>query len=175
MTATDDRQFPTALAAALAAPFDYDGGEGIDFEPFDAFLCAEDTTDWLRLWTGNDEATSDNFRVFGQNGAGGYAAFWLARPDRPLTDQPVVFMGSEGETGVVAADLADFLWVLAAGFGPCEATTDYHLDRTPHPSPERIAVAERFAPDRQRPAEALIEHAGQEFPDFDDIIFELCR
>jgi hypothetical protein len=175
VTVTDDRRFPTALAAALAVPFDYDSGEGIDFEPFDAFLCAEDTTDWLRAWTGNDELTGDDFRVFGQNGAGGYAAFWLAGPDRPLADQPVVFMGSEGETGVVAADLADFLWVLAAGFGPFEASTDYHFDWTPHPSPERTAVAERFAPNRRRPAEAVIEQAGQEFPDFDDIVFELCR
>jgi hypothetical protein len=175
VTATDDRQFPTALAAALAVPFDYDGGEGINFEPFDAFLSVEDTTGWLRAWTGNEELTGDDFRVFGQNGAGGYAAFWLVRPDRPLADQPVVFMGSEGETGVVAADLADFLWVLAAGFGPFEASSDYHFDWVPHTSPKRTAVAERFAPDRPRPAEAVIEQAGQEFPNFDDIVFELCR
>ncbi|MET8630233.1 SMI1/KNR4 family protein [Kitasatospora sp. NPDC004669] len=175
MTATDDRRFPTALAAALAVPFDYNGGAGIDFEPFDTFLCAEDTTDWLRAWTGNDELTGENFRVFGQDGSGGYAAFWLARPDRPLTDQPVVFMGSEGETGVIAADLADLLWVLAAGIGPSEASTDHHLDQKPNPSPQRTAIAEQFAPNRWRPAKAIIEQAGKEFPDFDDIVFELCR
>ncbi|GAA2277823.1 hypothetical protein GCM10010430_74680 [Kitasatospora cystarginea] len=55
-------------------PFDYDGGEGIDFESFDAFLSAEDTTDWLRAWTDNAELTGSNFRVFGQNGSGGYLA-----------------------------------------------------------------------------------------------------
>ncbi|MFJ7250295.1 SMI1/KNR4 family protein [Kitasatospora sp. NPDC098652] len=175
MTAADDRRFPCPLAAALAVPFDYGGGEGIDFEPFDAFLSAEDTTDWLRLWSGNDELTGDGFRVFGQDGTGGCAAFWLARPDRPLTDQPVVVLGSEGGTGVVAADLADFLWVLAAGTGPFEATVDNDPDRTPRPSPERTAVAERFAPQRRRPARAITEQAGQEYPHFDDIVLELCR
>ncbi|MFH9355728.1 SMI1/KNR4 family protein [Kitasatospora sp. NPDC017646] len=175
MTTTDDRRFPAGLAAALAVPFDYDGSEGIDFDPFDAFLSAEDTTDWLRLWTGNSELTGDDFRVFGQNGAGGYAALWLGRPGLPLADQPVVFLGSEGESGVVAADLADFLWVLAAGYGPFEATTGHHLDRTPRPSPERTAIAERFAPRRRRPADTITEHAGQEFPEFDDIVSDLCR
>ncbi|MFF2082060.1 SMI1/KNR4 family protein [Kitasatospora sp. NPDC058162] len=174
MTATDDRRFPAPLAAALAAPFDYDRGEGVDFEPFDAFLSAGDTTDWLRAWTGNPELTGDDFRLFGQHGTGGYAAIWLARPGRPLAEQPVVVLGSEGQTGVVATDLADFLWVLAAGLGPFEATVDNDPDRTPRPSPERTAVAERFAPERRRPAAAVIEQATAEFPDFDDVVFELC-
>ncbi|WP_406309005.1 MULTISPECIES: hypothetical protein [unclassified Streptomyces] len=46
MTPTDDRQFPAALAPAMAAPFDYAGGDGVDFEPFAAFLSAEETMDW---------------------------------------------------------------------------------------------------------------------------------
>lgn len=96
MTATDEQQFPPALAAALAVPLDYRDGDGVDFEPFSAFLSAEDTTDWFQAWTGNAELSGDDFRVFGQDGAGGYAAFWTTRPDRPLTEQPVVFLGSEG-------------------------------------------------------------------------------
>ena len=97
---TDDRKFPEELAAALALPFVYDGGDGVDFEPFSAFLSAEETTDWFRAWTGNAELSGDDFRVFGQDGSGGYAAFWLIRQRSPLVDQPVVFLGSEGETGV---------------------------------------------------------------------------
>ncbi|MFG3226532.1 SMI1/KNR4 family protein [Kitasatospora sp. NPDC048194] len=175
MTHTDDRRFPPALAAALAAPFDFDDGEGIDFEPFPTFLSAEDTTDWFRAWTGNTELNGDDFRVFGQDGTGGYAAFWLIRPDRPLPDQPVVFLGSEGETGVLARDLGDFLWLLAGGFGPCEAATSYEPDRTPRPDPELTAVAERFAPDRRQPPTAVVEQATLEFPDFEDTIMDLCR
>lgn len=122
MTTADDRRFPDALAAAMTVPFDYDDGKGVDFEPFPAFLSAKETTDWLRAWTGNGELEGDIFRVFGQDGTGGYAAFWMIRPDRPLADQPVVFLGSEGETGVVARDLGAFLWVLAGGFGPSVGT-----------------------------------------------------
>ncbi|MFG2950510.1 SMI1/KNR4 family protein [Streptomyces adustus] len=175
MPPTDDRQFPAALAAALAVPFDYNDGDGIDFEPFPAFLTAEDTTDWFQAWTSNGQLNGDAFRVFGQDGTGGYAAFWLVRPGQPLEKQPVVFLGSEGETGVVAASLGDFLWLLADGFGPLEAATDYDSDRTAQPHEAFTAIARRFAPDRPQPAAAVIEQAVKEFPDFDDTIMELCR
>ncbi|WP_371794475.1 hypothetical protein [Streptomyces sp. NBC_01718] len=99
MTPTADRQFPAALALAMAVPFDYAGGDGVDFEPFAAFLPAEETTGWLRAWTGNGELRGDDFRVFGRDGSGGYAAVWLVRPNRVLGGQPVVLLGSEAETG----------------------------------------------------------------------------
>ncbi|SDT73273.1 hypothetical protein SAMN05216371_4447 [Streptomyces sp. TLI_053] len=175
MTQTSDRRFPAALAAALAVPFDHDDGRGIDFEPFPAFRSAEDTTDWFRAWTGNTDSSGDDFRVFGQDGTGGYAAFWLVRPGRPLVDQPVVFLGSEGETAVLARDLGDFLWLLAGGFGPWEAATLYQPDWSPSPDQQLTAVAERFAPDRRQSPGAVIEAASREFPDFDDRIMALCR
>ncbi|WP_411093243.1 SMI1/KNR4 family protein [Streptomyces sp. 049-1] len=175
MTAIHDREFPAALAAALAAPFDYNDGNGVDFEVFPAFLSAEETTDWFRAWTGNGELDGDSFRVFGQDGTGGYAAFWLVRPHRPLDDQPVVFLGSEGETGVVARDLGAFLWLLAGGYGPWEAATSYEPDWTPRPNQELAAVAERFAADCKQSAAVVVEQATREFPDFDDTIMELCR
>ncbi|MGW0941489.1 SMI1/KNR4 family protein [Streptomyces sp. NPDC002623] len=175
MIDTDDRQFPAALAAALAIPFDYNDGDGVDFEPFQAFLSAQETTDWFRAWTGNAELSGDGFRVFGQDGSGGYAAFWLIRLSCPLVDQPVVFLGSEGETGVVARDLGAFLWLLAGGFGPWEAAASDEPDWTPSHNHELAAVAERFAADRQQSAAAVIEQATREFPDFDGTVMELCR
>ncbi|MER7181709.1 SMI1/KNR4 family protein [Streptomyces hyaluromycini] len=175
MIPTDDRQFPAALAAALVLPFDYDDGNGVDFEPFPAFLSIEETTDWFRAWTGNAELNDGRFRVFGQDGTGGYAAFWLIRPHRPLVDQPVVFLGSEGETGVVARDLSAFLWLLAGGYGPREATTSYEPGWTARHNQELTAVAERFAADHEQSAAAIIEQATREFSDFDDTIMELCR
>ncbi|MFV0129455.1 SMI1/KNR4 family protein [Streptomyces sp. HMX112] len=175
MTFADDRQFPVALAAAMAVPFDYAGGDGVDFEPFMAFLSAEETTDWFRAWTGNGELCGDDFRVFGQDGSGGYAALWLVRPGLPLTDQPIVFLGSEGDTGVVARDLGAFLWLLADGFGPWEAATSYEPDWTPRPNDELAAIAERFAPEQRQSAATVIEQAAVEFPGFDDTIMGLCR
>ena len=159
----------------MAAPFDYDDGDGVDFEPFPAFLSAGETTDWFRAWTGNDGLNGDDFRMFGQDGTGGYAALWLARPDAALTGQPVVFLGSEGETGVVASDAADFLWLLADGLGPCEAADPQERGRAPRPNPELTSVAEKFAPGRNRSAATVIALAAQEFPGFDDTIAELCR
>ncbi|TQF04700.1 SMI1/KNR4 family protein [Kitasatospora acidiphila] len=176
MTLTDDRGFPAALAAALAVPFEDDEHSWVDFEPYPAFEAAEDTAWWFRLWTGNKEVDGGQFRVFGMNGAGGYAAFWLVRPGRPVTEQPVVFLGSEGETGVVARDLGDLLWLLAGGYGPAEAACpDPSGDWTPRANPEITAIAERFAPDRRRSPEAVIEAAAREFPDFEDTVSELCR
>ncbi|MET7289812.1 SMI1/KNR4 family protein [Streptomyces sp. NPDC005573] len=175
MNTAEDLRFPPALAAALAVPFDYDDGDGVDFEAFPAFLSAEDTTDWFRAWTGNAELTGDDFRVFGQDGSGGYAAVWTARPHRPLAEQPVVFLGSEGETGVIASDLAGFLWLLAAGLGPREAATTDDPGWSPRPDHALTEVAERFAAGHRRPPSAIVERAGREFPDFDDMIMELCR
>ncbi|WP_030412728.1 hypothetical protein [Streptomyces sp. NRRL S-1448] len=169
----DDRRFPPALAAVAEAGFDVgDDGEGVDFEPFDAFESAEETTDWLRHWTGNHELDGDAFRFFGMDGTGGRAAIWCARPGRPLAEQPVVFLGSEGECGVVAGDLSGFLWVLADGLGPVEAVV---FDHDAHPDPALTALAERYATTPRRTAEQIIEEAEAEFPTFCEDIDALCR
>ncbi|QIQ02096.1 SMI1/KNR4 family protein [Streptomyces liangshanensis] len=177
MTSSEDRHFPAPLASAMAVRLDHVGVDGVDFEPFTTFLTADETTDWFRAWTGNRELSGDEFRVFGQDGTGGYAAFWLVRPDQPLTEQPVVFLGSEGETGVVARDLGAFLWLLAAGVGPWEAATSHDPEPgwTPHPNRDLTAIAAQFAPDHRASAAAVIEQATGEFPDFDDTLMNLCR
>ncbi|WP_330461667.1 hypothetical protein OIB37_35320 [Streptomyces sp. NBC_00820] len=42
---------------------------------------------------------------------------------RALVEQPIISLGSEGETGIVARNLGAFLWLPADGFGPREAAT----------------------------------------------------
>ncbi|MFF5935351.1 SMI1/KNR4 family protein [Streptomyces sp. NPDC012508] len=172
-TTGDERRFPTALAEVARTEFDYDEGEGIDFEPYDAFDSAEETTDWLRHWTGNHELDGGAYRVFGQDGTGGLAAIWCTRPGRPLVEQPVVFMGSEGERGVVAGNLSDFLWVLADGFGPMEAAL--YVEREARPDRALAGLAERHATTPRRPAREIVVGARAEFPGFSDGIDELCR
>lgn len=168
-----DRTLPPALAAVNALTYDYDDGNGVDFEPYDEFLSAEDTADWIRAWTGNPELDGAEYRVFGQDGTGGYAALWLIRDGQPLTAQPVVFFGSEGELGVVARDLGDYLWVLAGGFGPLEAVSypdgDRELDM------ERGDLAAQFAPDQEKSARDAIRLAREAFPDFEATIRAQCR
>ncbi|MEU5366439.1 SMI1/KNR4 family protein [Streptomyces sp. NPDC005925] len=169
----DDRAFPPALADVARTEFPYDDGDGIDFEPYDAFVTAEETTDWLRHWTRNHELDGEAYRLFGQDGTGGLAAVWFGRPGRPLADQPVVFMGSEGENGVVAGNLSDFLWVLADGCGPFEAVV-FEDDRS-RPHAALTALAERHATTPRRPARAVIAEARAEFPTFAEDIEALCR
>ncbi|MCW8379524.1 SMI1/KNR4 family protein [Streptomyces justiciae] len=172
---TDDthRAFPPALASISRTEFDYDDGDGIDFEPYDAFLTADDTTAWLRHWTGNHELDCAAYRFFGQDGTGGGAALWCVREGHQLADQPVVFLGSEGETGVVAGNLSDFLWVLADGFGPLEATL--FPTRAPRPNAHLTALAHRHATTPRRSAHAIFAAARAEFPTFDEDMEQLCR
>ncbi|WGD41484.1 SMI1/KNR4 family protein [Streptomyces cathayae] len=169
----EDRCLPPALADVARAEFDYADGDGIDFDPYDVFYSAEETTGWLRQWTGNPDVDGDAYRVFGQNGAGGLAAVWYGRPGRPLTEQPVVFMGSEGECGVVAGNLSDFLWVLADGTGPLESVL--YEEHEARPNLELTELAERHATTPRRPARDIITEARAEFPTFTDGIDELCR
>lgn len=173
-TTGDDRRFPPALTDVSRVEFDYgDEGEGVDYLPYEAFKSAEETTDWLRLWTANHELDGDAYRVFGQDGSGGLAALWCVRAGRPLAEQPVVFMGSEGECGLVAGDLSGFLWVLADGFGPREAAL--HEEREACPDAALTAIAERHATTPRRPAREIITEAQAEFATFEDDLFELCR
>jgi hypothetical protein len=170
--------FPAALAEAFEVGFSWDYDEetdeatGCDFEPYAAFEPLETTAWWFRLWTGNPSVTGEEFRFFGTTGAGDYAGFWLVRPGLPLADQPVVFVGSEGERGVIARDLGDLLWLFAAGLGPREAFDDPSYGA---PSAEFAAVAERYAPGSGRSAAEIVGAARAEFAFFSDYIDSLCR
>jgi hypothetical protein len=170
---SDNRCFPSALADVARVESIYHEGDGVDFEPYDTFESAAETTDWLRHWTGNHELDGDVYRVFGQDGTGGLAALWLVRPGRELTEQPVVFMGSEGECGVVAGNLSDFLWLLADGTGPMEAVEYESHDSRPDAALGELA--ERHATTPRRSAQEIITEARATFPSFVQNVEALCR
>lgn len=168
-----DQTFPEVLADLHQLDFDYDDGDGIDFEPYDEFMSADETVDWLRAWTGNDDIGATEYRVFGQDGTGGYAAFWIVREGKPLLEQPIVFYGSEGAVGVVASDFADYLWLLAGGIGPMEAV-EYGADDS-EPNEEFTAFAQKHAAQAKKSPADVIERARAEFPDFESSVRALCR
>lgn len=91
----------------------------------------------------------------------------------PIALAEVVEVGSEGERGVIARDLADLLWLFAAGFGPLEAFSD--PDREPEPNEAFQAIAERHAPGRHRSAAEIVAAARAEFPNFSELIDAMCR
>ncbi|MFJ4121960.1 SMI1/KNR4 family protein [[Kitasatospora] papulosa] len=182
-TDTDDRTFPAALTEVAEVDFYYghdDTGEAadegdyrIDFEPDTKFASAEWTTDLFRSWTGNKEIDGDAYLPFGRDGSGGQAMIWRARPGHPLADQPIVFLGSEGECGVVAGNLSDFLWVLADGYGPAEAALADEFESEPEETLTRIA--ERRATTPRRTAAEIVTETRAEFPAFKDDIHAMCR
>lgn len=168
--AQDAGDFPAPLAELAAISFLPDG---IEYEPFDRFLSGEETTEWLRAWTGNAAVDGDAFRVFGQDCSGGHAAFWLVRDGEPLVRQPIVFLGSEGEIGVVASNLSDFLWLLAEGSGPMEVVEGEEPPGRPPAGVE--AIAERHAGAPRRTAAEVVAAARNEFADFGATIEALVR
>jgi hypothetical protein len=172
--------FPAALAEAFAVGFSWeydeetDSAVGCDFEPYPAFEAPERTAWWFRLWTGNPAVDGGEFRFFGTTGAGDYAGFWLVRAGAPVAQQPVVFVGSEGERGVIARDLRDLLWLFASGFGPREAFDDPSAPAAA--SAEFLAVAQRYAPGVPVPSAAEITAAARaSFPGFSAYLDALCR
>jgi hypothetical protein len=171
-----ERAFPGLLTELHQLTFDYAAGQGYDFEPYRKFLSEAETRDWIRAWTGNDELDGAEFFVFGQDGTGGYAAFWLARLGAPLLHQPVVFLGSEGTSGVVAPNLADYLWLLAGGVGPCEAIEQpRHPPAAAHLSAAFRDFAQKHASSGHRMPAEIVEAAQREFPDFPTHIEAICR
>ncbi|MEV0725516.1 SMI1/KNR4 family protein [Micromonospora purpureochromogenes] len=168
-------RLPAPLREAHDGGFDYDGGDGIDFEPYDAFLTLAETAEWWQAWSGNPSMDGVDFRIFGKDGTGGLAACWLVRPGEPIERQPVVFLGSEGEMSVIARDLAAYLWLLAGGFGPMEATMWPQHEHRPRPDTRRTTIAERYAPQARQTAPEVIEAARAEFPDFEPFIESLCH
>jgi len=167
-----DQTFPALLAELHELDVDFDE-DNIDFEPYQEFLCAEDNAAWIRSWTKNDSLNASEYRVFGQDGTGGYAAFWLVRKDKPLLDQPIVFFGSEGELGMVARDFYDYLWLLAGGYGPYEAVeSKRHKAKV---NSEFLRFAERNAKSRKKKPQEVVAAAKAEFPKFEADVRAVCK
>ena len=163
--------FPALLHELHQLEFDYADGDGIDFEPYPAFLPEQEVLRWFKAWTGNDAADGSRFRIFGQDGTGGYAAICMQHDDRPLLQQPIVFLGSEGEIGVIARDFDDYLWLLAGGLGPFEAVNYADDARATHPAfADFRAFAEQHAKSARRPASRILADAAVAFPNFADWI-----
>lgn len=151
---------PTALVDLQDVEF-YDWE--VDFCVALEVWSAEETTRWWRRWTRNDEANADDLRIIGEDNSGGYAAFWLVRDGLPETEQPVVFLGSEGEVGVVANNLSDLLWLLAGGVGPWEVVAEDVNGRDPIPEVEELVEPYVTTPRRSPPE--IVETARAQSPD----------
>ncbi len=166
------RQMPEILRELNRVGYEYADGAGIDFEGFDEFLPESETQEWFKAWTGNADADGSPYLIFGQDGTGGYAAFWLTRRSASLLDQPIVFFGSEGELGVVARNFSEYLWLLAGGYGPYEAICYLIEERAVDRNLVDFA-AQHSQASKLSVAEALLA-ARAEYPDFTQEIRRRC-
>jgi hypothetical protein len=146
------RELPSVMKELHRLEFEYADGSGMDFEPYTEFLGEDETRNWIRAWTGNMSLDGTEYRIFGQDGSGGYAAFWCVRPNVSVLGQPIVFFGSEGELGVLASDFWDYLWLLAGGFGPYEALAypDGERRHTPNSPRSQASTLARTKAHRQK-------------------------
>ena len=166
------RIFPAALSELHKFEFDYDDGEGIDFEPYEEFTSRKEVEEWFKAWTGNKNAECDDYLIFGQDGTGGYAAIWPICQGKALLDQPIVFFGSEGELGVIASNFSDYLWLLSSNIGPYEAVA-YPDDERPT-NDVFLAFANAHATTSRRKVSEIVEAAQFAFPKFEGSIHALC-
>lgn len=172
MATDENRVLPVALKEAHALGF-FEDHDGHDFQPDDEFEWSVETTGWWHAWTGNPAAGDAPFRVFGVDGSGGKAAFWLRVPGAAIERQPIVFLGSEGELRVVARDLSDYLWLLANGVGPLETVDGIHRD--PEPITALVELAQRHTGTSARSLEAVMEAADSELPALTALIESTTR
>jgi hypothetical protein len=155
--------FPPALSALAALGM----LDGVDFEAGEEW-----STGGPKAWTRNPDAERE-FAVFGYDGSGGMVAFWLVNPGA-IVNQPVVLLGSEGEVGVVASDLADFLYLLAGGVGPYEAVA-YGTFKSEMTFPEVAKLAESLAARAGRTPEDVLAAANERYADIETRVHELRR
>jgi hypothetical protein len=167
------QKFPDVLTQLHSLPFDYNDGDGIDFEPYQEFQSSAENKSWITAWTGNKTLTGSEYRVFGQDGTGGYAAFWLTKPDADVLDQPIVFFDSEGGLGVVAVDFADYLWLLAGGVGPYESVgREGGIEKS---NAAFTTFATQHASTAKKSAAEVVARAQQMYPGFVAMIRALCQ
>lgn len=119
----------------------------------------------FKTFSKNPEAELE-LRQLGMDGAGGLVAFWLVY-ERPLLEQPVVFISAEGEVKPVAKDLVDFLELLALGHGPAGGSVERAV-------PGVKAVLDEFYPDRPARTLAAIQKSRQAYRDITERWQELC-
>jgi len=166
-------EFPELMRKLHSIEIDYADGYGIDFEPFERFYSPDEASDWIKAWTGNAELDGQEYLIFGQDGSGGYAAFWCVRETSNVLKQPIVFFGSEGELGVVARNFYEYLWLFASGLGPYEAVE--YPDKQRPIDIHFVEFAEKYSSSYKSTASEVINKAKIEFPNFVTMIQGLCR
>ena len=103
------------------------------------FEIVDDGTAALVTWFAGRAKPAESFFAFGRDGTGALFAIWRRRAT--LEASPVVFLGTEGETIVLAETFRDFLGLLAYGVDDL-GFVDWE-EEPPAPSADEGSVAFR--------------------------------
>lgn len=166
-----NRLMPELLKQFHAINIDYSDLE-IDYEPYDDFMSANETANWIKAWTKNHELDGEEYLIFGQDGTGGYVAIWYVE-EEDLLNQPIVFFGSEGEHGIIACNLYEFFWLFAYGYGPYEALMYLDEDVEYIENDELYDFATENADSFKGKPYDIVLKANAKYPDFEDEIKSL--
>lgn len=102
------RTLPDKLAQMKKKKFHLEHLDGFEFQEAD-----QETLDaWFNTKNGNQ---SKYLYSFAQDGTGGMFCLWSESGSNDLENGQVVYLSSEGDFGVLAANFDDFLSVLAGG------------------------------------------------------------
>lgn len=107
---------PKSIQQLLALTFEYIDDHGdedvFDFDPHGYFYTPEENAELCAAHTGNNNYSGDEFRIFARTGDGSEYAFWIVDTGRPLFEQPIVLIESEGQWCTMATNYSDFLWMM---------------------------------------------------------------
>jgi hypothetical protein len=96
------------------------GAEHAEFELVDL----AESDDNVKSWLGSLPTDGTRLIVFAQDGTGSLFCVWLRPGQTDVESAPIVYLGSEGELGVLGKDPAAFLEFVASGM-----TFDGHASR----------------------------------------------
>jgi hypothetical protein len=116
-------------------------------------------------WFDGDTAAADQFAVFGCGPDGSLYAFWLhAGPD--AAKAPIVLLDSECEgSGVIAADMREFLRLLAIGYDEPGRYPTLQPDNLDNAKEFQEWLKSEFYLVPPATAEAIVDSARNEHPD----------
>lgn len=152
------------------------GAEHAEFELRDP----AESDDDIKSWLGALPRDGTRLVVFAQDGTGSLFCLWLRPGHDDVDTAPVVYLGSEGELGVLGKDPAAFLEFVASGvtydghgggfFDPLEAEDDEELPAEVLARRAKVAewVMQRTGKKELRKPEELRAEAEAAYPDFAD-------
>jgi hypothetical protein len=144
---------------------------GIEYAEFELCDPSESESN-LRAWLGGLPADGSRVMTFAQDGTGSYFGVWLRAEHANPETAPIVFLGSEGETAVLAKDARAFIEQLGAAKvfdghrGTFFADEDEDEDTTARRERTASFAKQTLELDALREPEAIKAEAEAAWPDF---------